>query len=114
MARSRSAAPAAEAILALADGEGRLAIRATPNARADAIQLPTPGAPAVLAIRTTVTPEDGKANDAIIAQLADALGVAKSSITLLRGATSRDKLVRLRLPIRSSISWVSSVGHGKR
>ena len=51
------------------------------------------GAPAVLNVRTTVTPEDGKANDAILALLAKALGRPRSALTLVRGATARDKVV---------------------
>jgi len=95
MGRVRAAAPPADAILALADADGRLAIRATPNARADAVLLPADGAPPVLAIRTTATPEDGRANEAILALLAAALGRPRSALTLLRGATTRDKLVRI-------------------
>jgi len=95
MARARAVAPPADAILALADANGRLAIRATPNARADAVMLPPDGAPAVLAIRTTATPEDGRANEAILALLAAALGRPRTTLTLLRGATARDKLVRI-------------------
>jgi uncharacterized protein YggU (UPF0235/DUF167 family) len=95
MARAPRDAPGPEAILALADAEGRLAIRATPNARADGVTLPADGAPPVLAIRTTATPEDGRANEAILALLAAALGRPRSALTLLRGATARDKLVRI-------------------
>jgi len=98
MARARPATPPPEAILALADADGRLAIRATPNARADAVALPAPGAAPVLAIRTTATPEDGRANDAILALLAAALRRPRSALTLLRGATARDKLVRIERP----------------
>ena len=49
------------------------------------------------AIRVTVTtvPEDGKANAAVVKLLAKALGVAKSRLVLVRGATSRDKVFRL-------------------
>ena len=48
-------------------------------------------------IRVTVTtvPEDGKATAAVIKLLAKSLGVAKSRLTLVRGATSRDKVFRL-------------------
>jgi hypothetical protein len=95
MARPRPATPPPAAILALADAQGRLAIRATPNARADGIALPAEGAAPVLAVRTTTTPEDGRANDAILALLAAALGRPRSALTLLRGATARDKLVRI-------------------
>jgi uncharacterized protein YggU (UPF0235/DUF167 family) len=65
-------------------------IRATPKASADRIE---PGAP--LRIHVTAVPDKGAANEAVLALLARALGVAKSRLTLLRGATSRDKLVRL-------------------
>jgi uncharacterized protein YggU (UPF0235/DUF167 family) len=40
-------------------------------------------------------PEDGKANAAVQALLAHALGVAKSRLVLVRGATSREKVFRL-------------------
>ncbi len=46
-------------------------------------------------VYVTTVPEDGKATQAVIKLLAKALGVAKSRITLVRGATSRDKTFRL-------------------
>ncbi|MCB1411327.1 MAG: DUF167 domain-containing protein, partial [Rhodobacteraceae bacterium] len=46
-------------------------------------------------VYVTVVPEDGKANKAVIRLLAKALGVPKSSLTLIRGATARDKVFRL-------------------
>ncbi|MDB5674479.1 MAG: hypothetical protein JWM65_1461 [Sphingomonas bacterium] len=98
MARAPRDAPGPEAIWALADAEGRLAIRATPNARTDAVTLPAEGAPPVLAIRTTATPEDGRANEAMLMLLAAALGRPRSALSLLRGATARDKLVRIEQP----------------
>ena len=42
-------------------------------------------------IYVTAAPEAGKANDAIIALLANALGVGRRSITLVKGHTARDK-----------------------
>ena len=96
MARPRTPTPPREAIHALADAAGRLALRATTNARADAVLLPAPGAPSVLAIRTTAPPDGGRANDAILALLAAALGRPRSALTLLRGATGRDKLVSIK------------------
>jgi hypothetical protein len=95
MARAKADFPPAGAILVLADAEGRLAIRATPNARADAILLPKPGAAPVLAIRVTAAPEDGKANAAILALLAKALGRPRSALALLKGVSGRDKVVQL-------------------
>ena len=95
MARARPGVPPAESIAALVDAEGRLAIRATPNAGADSILLPAPGAAPILAVRVTAAPDDGKANAAILALLAKALGRPRSAISLLRGASARNKLVRI-------------------
>ncbi|WP_054301166.1 DUF167 domain-containing protein [Gemmobacter sp. LW-1] len=48
-----------------------------------------------LRCQVTAVPEDGRANAAVTELLAAALGVAKSRLTLVRGATARDKLFRL-------------------
>lgn len=91
------ALPAAAAIRALANAQGNLAIRVSPAASADAVILPEAGPEAggVLLVRVTAAPEDGKANAAVIALLARALGVPKSALSVLRGATGRDKLIAL-------------------
>ncbi len=93
MARPRMTVPSVAAILALVDVEGRLAVRVSPGASADAIVLPEAGG--TLAVRTTAPPEDGKANDAVLRLLASALNRPVSTLTLVRGASSRTKLVRL-------------------
>ena len=85
--------PPPAAIRALADDDGRLALRVTPGARAESVAI----ADGQIAIKVRAKPEDGKANDAVIALLAQALGIGTSHITLLRGATGRDKLVRIDL-----------------
>ena len=48
-------------------------------------------------LRVTVTapPVDGAANDAVRRLLADALGVAPSAISVVRGERGRDKVVRI-------------------
>lgn len=91
MARPKADFPSAEAIRALADDEGRLALRVTPGARIEAIEL---GDSAVV-VKVRAKPQDGKANDAVIGLLARALDLAPSRLTLLRGETGRDKLVRI-------------------
>jgi uncharacterized protein YggU (UPF0235/DUF167 family) len=48
--------------------------------------------------RVTAAPEGGEANRAVIALLAEAFAVAPSRITLVRGASSRDKLFRVERP----------------
>jgi uncharacterized protein YggU (UPF0235/DUF167 family) len=46
-------------------------------------------------VYVTTVPEDGKATEAVVKLLAKTLGVAKTRLTLIRGATSRDKQFRL-------------------
>ena len=79
--------------LALTDADGRLEVRVSPGASADAIVLPPPGAP--LAVRTTALPENGEANEAALRLLAKALDRSASTLELVRGATGLNKLVRL-------------------
>ena len=67
------------------------AVRVTPRARKPGVTL----VDGQWRISVTAAPEDGKANAAVAEALAHALGVAKTRLTLLRGATSRDKVFRL-------------------
>ena len=46
-------------------------------------------------IRVTAPPVDGKANDALCRLIAKKAGVAPSRVTLIRGHTARDKVVRV-------------------
>lgn len=49
----------------------------------------------VLQARVTAPPVDGKANKALCRLIAKRVGVAPSRVTLVRGAKSRHKLVRV-------------------
>ncbi len=49
-----------------------------------------------LKIRLAAPPVDGKANAALLAYLADLLGVPKSAVNLKSGQTSRRKVVEVR------------------
>ena len=71
----------------------RLMIRATPNAARDAIDGPGTDAAgrAFLKVRVRAVPEDGKANAAVEKLLAKALGLPKSAVKVVTGATSRLK-----------------------
>ncbi|WP_085501296.1 DUF167 domain-containing protein [Paracoccus sp. J56] len=75
----------------LAQPGTQIAVRVTPRASRNAVILDGE------TIRVTVTtvPEDGRANAAVVKLLAKALGVAKSRLVLVRGATGRDKIFRL-------------------
>jgi uncharacterized protein YggU (UPF0235/DUF167 family) len=91
MARPRPDFPPAAAIRALADGEGRLALRVTPGARTEGLEL----GGGRLEVKVRAKPHEGAANEAVLALLAGALGIATSRLRMLRGATSRDKLVQI-------------------
>ncbi len=94
MAKHRSLPPA-EAILRLADDQRRLTVRVVPGARADAIVLPQDDESQPLQVRITQIAEDGKANAALLALLAKALGLPRSSLEIVQGASARTKTIRL-------------------
>ncbi len=48
-----------------------------------------------LRLRVTAPPTDGKANAGVIALLAKTLGVSKSRLEIVRGYSSRDKVVSI-------------------
>jgi uncharacterized protein YggU (UPF0235/DUF167 family) len=91
VAKPRAELPPAQAIRALADPAGRLALRVTPGARTESIEI----AGGRLLVKVRARPQDGAANEAVLALLAQALGVAASRLRMLRGATGREKLVQL-------------------
>ena len=69
-----------------------LRVRVQPRARANVVKGWRGEA---LSVSVSAAPEGGKANRAVIALLADALAVPPSSISLVRGAASRDKWFNL-------------------
>ncbi len=75
----------------LAQPGTEIAVRVTPRAARNAVLLDGD----MIRVTVTVVPEDGKANAAVIKLLAKALGVAKSRLVLLRGASARDKTFRI-------------------
>ena len=77
---------------ARAEPGARLAVRVTPRGGRNELTVEPDG---TIRIRVTAAPEDGRANEATRKLLARALGVAKSRLTLVGGATARDKLFRL-------------------
>jgi uncharacterized protein YggU (UPF0235/DUF167 family) len=91
MARRKADFPPADAIRALADAEGRLAVKVTPGARAELLEI----VDGRLQAKVRAKPKDGEANEAVQALLADALGIGRSRVALLRGASSREKIFRV-------------------
>jgi uncharacterized protein YggU (UPF0235/DUF167 family) len=95
MARRKLLLPETAAIRERVCEEGRIQIRVTPNASADEVIFLGGDSPHLLAIRTTATPEHGEANEAVLRLIANALNLPRSSLKMVRGTTSRNKLVRI-------------------
>jgi uncharacterized protein (TIGR00251 family) len=56
-----------------------------------------------LRVSVTAPPADGKANAAVVATIAEALGVHRSAVEIVRGATGRRKTVRIRGATRATL-----------
>lgn len=69
-----------------------LRVRLTPRGGRDEVVLRDDGS---LAVRVAAPPVDGRANDALCRVVAKALGVAPSRVTLVKGARSREKALRV-------------------
>jgi uncharacterized protein (TIGR00251 family) len=75
----------------------RLRLKVQPKARRTAILGVGPDRDGpVLKLAVGAPPEDGKANAAVIALLAEAFDVAKAAVSVVTGATDRRKLVEIR------------------
>jgi uncharacterized protein (TIGR00251 family) len=70
-----------------------LALRVQPKAKRNAIQGEQAGA---LRVSVTAPPEDGRANDAVLALLREEFGLQRSQLVLLSGQTNRNKVVLVR------------------
>lgn len=79
----------------LSDGRrgAALAIRVTPRARRNEVVEILPDQ--TIKVRLTAPPVENKANEALVAFLAEVLGVARSRIEIIAGDTGRDKLVSI-------------------
>ena len=60
-------------------------------------------------VRLAAPPVDGAANDELVRFLAEAFGVPKRSVTIVGGATSRMKRVRIVSPaLRPDAGWTAT------
>ncbi|HVB72331.1 MAG TPA: DUF167 domain-containing protein [Ktedonobacteraceae bacterium] len=69
----------------------RLTVRVIPRSNRNAIEWEK----GMLRVRLTAPPVDGAANDALIALLAQRLGLPRRSISIVHGATARQKIVEI-------------------
>ena len=68
-------------------------VKVKPNARKnEVIQIDNN----TFEVKTTATPENGKANQSVIELLAKFFRVGKTKITIIKGQTGRDKVVEIR------------------
>jgi uncharacterized protein len=83
--------PNAGDIRAVMNAKGELSLRVVPGAKVERAAIEN----GALKLWTRTAPEDGKATMAVLAQVAALLGVPVRNVVLLRGATSREKRVRV-------------------
>jgi uncharacterized protein len=69
-----------------------ITVRLQPRARRDEVVGVRDGK---VVIRVTAPPVDGKANDALCRLIAKKAGVAPSKVSVVRGHTAREKVVRV-------------------
>ena len=70
--------------------EAKLVVRVTPGAKRNAVTGLKEG---VWHIKIAAPPIEGKANEELVAFLSKLLGVRKSNLSVVKGQTSRNKLV---------------------
>jgi uncharacterized protein YggU (UPF0235/DUF167 family) len=71
-------------------------VRVTPGARREAIEAAAaPDGTPMLRVAVRAVAEDGRANAAVCALVAEALGLARSAVSVARGASGRQKLLRV-------------------
>jgi len=69
-----------------------IAVRCQPRARANEIVGERDG---VVVVRVSAPPLDGRANDAVCRLIAKRAGVGVRSVTVVRGSSAREKVVRV-------------------
>lgn len=84
------------------DGAVLVDVHVMPNAAKTQLQGLHDGA---LRVRLQAPPVDGKANLALQAWLAETLGVPKSAVELLRGASARRKQLRVAASHVAQANW---------
>ncbi len=67
-------------------------VKVIPRAKVNSVSQDTDG---TLRVHTTTAPTDGKANEAVIRALAEYFGVSRSSVRIVRGQTSHNKVIEL-------------------
>jgi uncharacterized protein (TIGR00251 family) len=72
----------------------KLALKVVPGASSDSMEWMGEGQD-ILKVRVTAAPEKGKSNKAVEKLIAGRLGLPVSAVTIVSGATGRQKLVEI-------------------
>lgn len=99
-----ASAPEAPSYLIWQDDGALLDLAVIPNAKRSQLAGLHDGA---LRVRLAAPPVDGAANEALQRWLADEVGVPKSQVQLLRGASGRRKRVKLLAERRVLQDWLA-------
>jgi uncharacterized protein (TIGR00251 family) len=83
-----------------------LRVSVMPNAKRTEVDGLHDGA---LRVRLAAPPIEGRANDALVAWLAKALGVPKRDVELLRGESSRRKQVAIAVSFDAAARWLTEL-----
>ena len=81
-------------------GSAQLAVRVQPGARSEGVRWTAAG----LLVRSMAPPREGEANEDVVRQVAAALGVAKSGVSVVSGHKSRDKHVSVPLRVEDALA----------
>lgn len=76
----------------MSDLPDTISIRVTPKASSNRIKHEEDG---TIRVYVTTAPEDGKANKKVIELLSKEFKIPKSRLEIIRGATSKDKVVKI-------------------
>ncbi len=72
----------------------RLKVRVKPGSKREGVREITPDH---LEVKVSAPPEKGKANERVVELLAKHYGVRKSAVRILKGETSREKIIEIDL-----------------
>jgi uncharacterized protein (TIGR00251 family) len=94
----------------MAPGGCQLAVKVIPNAPQSRIVGWSQGDKPELIVKVKAPPREGKANEALVALLAREAGVARSAVSIARGANAHHKMLSLNMDTQRFEQWQSSIG----
>ena len=83
----------------------RIELSVQPKSRQERVEWRADG---TLRAAVTAPPENGKANEAVVALLATTLGLPKRGVRITQGLASRRKVVEVELPLEEVRRWLGA------